>query len=59
MKSVSPPSGYGKIWKAPYWDMGKVWMLLLSQIMAKSLCPPPPNPVLPVITPEQSQICAC
>ncbi len=57
VKSGSPPLGYGKIWAAPYWNMGKVWKLLLTQIMAKSVCPSP-NPVLPVMTPEQSQICA-
>ncbi len=32
---------YGKIWAAPYWNMGKVWMLFLTQIMAKSMCPSP------------------
>ncbi len=35
VKSRSPPLGYGKIWAEPYWNMGKVWMLLLTQIMAK------------------------
>ncbi len=49
VKFGSPASGYGKIWAVPYWNMGKVWMLLLSQIMAKYACPPP-NPVLPFTT---------
>ncbi len=41
VKSGSPPLGYGKIWAATYWNMGKVWMLLFAQIMAKSVCPSP------------------
>ncbi len=41
VKSGSPALGYGKIWAAPYWNKGKVWMLLLAQIMAKSVCPSP------------------
>ncbi len=53
------PSSFGKIWAAFYWNMGKAWMLLLCQKMAKSVCPPSTsNPTLPVMTPEQSQICA-
>ncbi len=54
MKSEFPPSGFGRIWAAPYWNMSKVGMPLLCQNLAKSVWQPTTPP-----PPAHSQILHC